>query len=90
MCEEKIKIYKPIIDGFGEEKQKIKAIEELSELEKELCKNLNGLPNIAAITEEMADVSIMLDQLKIIFNNEKEMQQKVAEKIERTYKMLGL
>lgn len=38
----------------------------------------------------MADVSLMIDQLLIIFDNEKEWQQITAQKIERTYKRLGI
>lgn len=40
---------KKIISFWGEKKQKIKAVEELSELQKEICKNMNDQhydPNI--------------------------------------------
>ena len=43
------------------------AIEEMSELTKELIKHRRGQRNILAIAEEIADVEIMLEQLKIIF-----------------------
>lgn len=49
------------IDTYGTEQQIIVAIEELSELQKELTKIL--------LAEEMADVRIMLLQLGFIFNN---------------------
>ena len=57
---------KEIIDYYGEEKQMIKAIEEMSELQKELCKTLIGKGNRDSLVEEIADVQIMLDQLKLI------------------------
>lgn len=43
------------------------AIEEMSELTKELCKHRRGQRNILHIAEEIADVEIMLEQLKMIF-----------------------
>lgn len=52
------------IQTFGEKNQTIVAIEELSELQKELCKLLRGsCDNDERIAEEIADVKIMLDQL---------------------------
>lgn len=54
------------ISTYGSDMQLIVAIEELSELEKELCKFLRGKKNFAAAAEEYADVQIMLEQIKII------------------------
>lgn len=48
---------------FGVESQAVVAIEEMSELQKELCKLLRGKPNIDHIAEEIADVEIMLAQM---------------------------
>lgn len=52
---------------YGATAQTIVAIEELSELQKELTKSLRGIGNIDHIAEELADVEIMLDQLRIIY-----------------------
>lgn len=60
-------IIKKAIEHNGNTKQKIVAIEELSELQKEICKELRGLGNIDHITEEIADVEIMLKQLKKMY-----------------------
>jgi hypothetical protein len=49
---------------FGLEKQIIKCVEELSELQKELCKQLWGQGNLENIKEEIADVEIMIEQVK--------------------------
>lgn len=57
------------IDTYGTEHQIIVAIEELSELQKELTKILRGKGNKGHLAEEMADVRIMLSQLGFIFNN---------------------
>jgi len=50
---------------FGLDKQMIKCIEELSELQKELCKYSLGQGNLEHTIEEIADVEIMLEQMKL-------------------------
>jgi hypothetical protein len=69
MSFEEYVIERDAVDTYGKESQLIVAIEELSELTKELTKNLRGEDNTNHIYEEMADVQIMLDQLHIIFKN---------------------
>ncbi len=77
-------IFKEMILKFGD-KQVIVAIEELSELQKELCKNLRGKENASEVAEEIADVYIMLEQMKIWCNiSEEEIQDKIEEKLKRT------
>lgn len=56
------------INKWGCHLQTIVAIEELAELQKELTKALRDKPNRKKITEEIGDVEIMIEQLKIIFN----------------------
>ena len=56
------------IEVYGKDMQLNVAIEELSELIKEICKNKRGSDNREAIIEEMADCYIMLKQLEIIFD----------------------
>lgn len=51
----------------GKEGQSIVAIEELSELQKELCKMLRGIGNPEHLAEEIADVEIMLCQIKELY-----------------------
>lgn len=55
------------LEAFGAEAQVIMAIEEMSELTKELCKNGRGQENTTHIAEEIADVEIMLQQMKMLF-----------------------
>lgn len=52
----------------GYKMQTMVAIEEMSELTKELIKHMRGRSNNEAIAEEIADVEIMLCQLKIIYD----------------------
>lgn len=42
------------------------SVEEMTELTKEICKRKRGKDNHAAIVEEVADVLIMIEQLKIM------------------------
>lgn len=44
------------------------AVEEMAELTKELMKNIRGDDNRAHIVEEMADVYIVLNGLRILFD----------------------
>lgn len=62
-----IDLYKKLILKYGKEAQIIVAIEELSELQKELTKWLRGKGSIEHIAEEIADVNIMIQQLEFIF-----------------------
>lgn len=55
------------IATYGADLQLTVAVEELSELIKEICKNKRGKDNRDQIIEEMADCYIMLEQLAIIF-----------------------
>lgn len=67
--EEEETVFDEAIEAFGAAKQAVKAVEELSELQKELCKWLIGESRRESLSEEMADVGIMLDQLGRIFRN---------------------
>ena len=58
--------YKKAIDTYGKDKQLDVVIEEMSELTKEICKFTRGQDNHQQIVEEIADVEIMLQQLKMI------------------------
>lgn len=67
MTDEQKEILKEAIKHYGAQMQVNVAIEEMSELTKELCKSVRNNANYANIAEEIADVTIMLEQLKIIF-----------------------
>lgn len=73
------------VDHYGPTSQMNKALEELSELINELVKHLRNDPRSsrAKVTEEMADVRIMLDQLSIIFENEEQVKAVMLEKARR-------
>lgn len=62
-----IDTYKQAIETYGVRAQKLMAIEEMSELTKEICKDFRGKLNREHLIEEMADVLIMLDQMLLMY-----------------------
>ena len=81
---EQLNVLKSLVGKYGD-KQIIVCIEEMSELTKELCKNLRGHYNLDKIYEEMADVYIMLAQMQILLQMEVEgLEYMINKKIERT------
>ena len=75
--------YTAAVAAYGKHSQLIMAMEEMAELTKELSKNIRGEKNISGISEEIADVEIMLEQLKIIFGNRAEVDQHRSYKLKR-------
>lgn len=72
------------ISAYGSGMQLDVAIEEMSELTKEIVKYKRGKDNKKAITEELADVYIMLRQVKKICRiNEAEVMKIIEKKFER-------
>jgi len=62
------KVYRAALTLWGADAQTLMAFEEMAELQKELCKHARGKDNREAIAEEIADVEIMLEQMKILHN----------------------
>ncbi|MGN0733700.1 MAG: hypothetical protein ACI4LC_05960 [Emergencia sp.] len=82
-------ILQAYIDKYGEEAQARMAIEEMSELTKEICKRFRGDDNLDHIAEEIADVEIMLDQLKMMFVLEEKTKAYRKYKIKRMVERIG-
>lgn len=72
-------------ERYGIRSQSIVAIEEMSELQKELTKLLRGEceNRIDRISEEMADVYIMLEQLEILIKNHAAIDEWKVKKLRR-------
>ena len=69
MRPDQMKTIHRVISTFGERNQKMQTLEELLELQSALFENVHrGTDNRANIVEEVADVEVMLIQLKQIFN----------------------
>ena len=69
-----------ILNSQSVDVNKTIVIEELSELQKELCKDLRGYNRREEIKEEMADVYICLQLLKEIYNFSDEELKKMYER----------
>lgn len=79
--------FKFLVMRNGSNAQLIVTIEELSELTKELTKVLRGNGKISHVVEELTDVEIMLDQVKLILNiSDEEIEKARIEKLNRTKK----
>lgn len=88
--DEKVEILIKAIEKYGDKAQILQSIEEMSELTKELLKNVNrNSENVNEIIEEMADVQIMIIQLIMIYSEkDSEMKNKFWGAID--YKILRL
>ena len=76
-------IFRSAIDTYGSVMQITVVFEEMSELQKELCKYLRGSGSQENIAEEIADVEIMMEQMKMLFNWETSVLQVREKKVKR-------
>lgn len=76
------------IETFGPELQQLVAIEEMSELQKELCKRYRGFDNQEHIAEEIADVEIVLEQLTMMFRCRGKVGEIRSEKVKRLWERI--
>lgn len=81
--DERLKVYTNALIAYGEEAQCIVAIEELSECAKEICKVLRGKGDPQHLAEEIADATIMLEQLRYLFGINEDVCEWMDSKIKR-------
>lgn len=65
--EKQIAIIHRALENFGSVNELVVTIEELSELQKEVTKFLRNQGSVENVIEELSDVYIVLEYLKIIF-----------------------
>ena len=82
-------ILQEAIDRYGTEAQLMMVLEEMSELQKEICKWFRGKRDRDAIADEVADVEIMLAQLKMIFDIDRKVFDHKEQKVKRLYNRLS-
>jgi len=83
-------IYQKALDKWRIESQIKVAVEEMAELTVELMKygrKING-STVEDITKEIADVEIMLSQLKVYFGNKEKVENLKKLKLERLEELL--
>lgn len=66
--EERQRVYEAALDKWGQKMQATVAIEEMSEVIKEITKMLRGDLDRKHMAEEIADATIMLEQLRQMLN----------------------
>ena len=81
--EERAQVYAMALDKFGAEMQLVVAIEEMSEVQKEICKAIRGEVNLMHLAEEVADTTIMLEQIRLMFGINGEVCAVMDAKVER-------
>ena len=64
---ERESVYRDAIKVYGQRLQETVAIEELSEVIKEICKLQRRQGSVGKLAEEIADATIMLEQLRMIY-----------------------
>lgn len=79
-----------LIDHYGTLNQKLIAIEEMAELQKAIVKHIRqeSEENINSVIEEIADVQVMLEQLKMIFSCKSKIDEIMDAKIDRQIKRI--
>lgn len=65
--EDRKNVYQAALRKWGVDLQTMMAVEEMSELTKEICKIKRGKMDLDALSDEIADVTIMLEQLREIY-----------------------
>ena len=88
MTESELRTLRRAVDVYGARRQVVKALEELGELTQALCKWLGGDdPDPGLILghmhEEIADVEIMLAQLRMMTRADRQIDQWIALKVAR-------
>lgn len=76
-------IFQKALDTWGADAQALCLLEEMAELQDALCKYKRGRRSRDDIAEEIADVGIMLDQMKLHFQIEEDVEAQRARKTAR-------
>lgn len=87
--DERKKIYYAALKKWGFEAQIWMVIEEMSELQKEICKVERGKRDYDALADEIADTIIMLEQLQLMFGLNNLVSQHMDAKITRLKERLN-
>jgi NTP pyrophosphatase (non-canonical NTP hydrolase) len=87
--DEMIGLYLRALYEWGADAQTLMVFEEMSELQKELCKHARGGDNAESIADEIADVIIMLEQMMVLHDCQQLVKERKEYKLERLKKRLG-
>ena len=87
--ERRAEVYDLAAEHFGATNQLVVAIEELSECQKEICKAMRGMADEDHLAEEIADATIMLEQVRLMFSVNEKVCEEMDRKIMRLSKLIG-
>ena len=88
--EEREKVYMNALVHYGEGKQMVKCLEELAECQQAICKIILGGVDFDHLAEEIADATIVLEQMRLLFNNNDAVCAYMDAKVQRLdYKLKG-
>ena len=88
--QERKAIYEAALEQWGSQAQTMMAVEEMSELTKEICKLFRGKGDMEALADEIADVTITLEQLRLIYDLNDKVCDHMDSKVHRLAGRLGL
>ena len=88
--DERREIYRAALHKWGAEAQSMKAIEEMSELTKEICKLGFRQGDLECLADEIADVTIMMEQLRLIYNINDKVCEHMDYKLTRLKSKIGM
>lgn len=87
--QERAEVYRMALGTYGTTVQMIVALEELSEAQKEICKQLRGQGSLDHLAEEVADATIVLEQVRLTYGIDALVCEKMDEKVERLRQRLA-
>jgi hypothetical protein len=79
----RVKTYMNALVTYGDHKQMVKCLEELAECQQAICKILIGGENFDHLAEEIADATITLEQMRLLFNINDRVCEYMDEKVKR-------
>ena len=83
-------VYGDAIAHYGRESQIMMAVEEMAELTKELAKAFRPAGTTREqLMDEIADVTIMMEQLRLVFDMNEEVQGRIDYKVQRLAQRIG-
>jgi hypothetical protein len=81
--EERCRTYTNALIANGDRAQMIVAVEELAECQQAICKILRGGEDFRHLAEEIADATIMLEQVRLMFNINEQVCEFMDRKVQR-------
>lgn len=81
--EDRAIVYTNALIHYGDQKQMVKCVEELAECQQAICKIILGGENFDNMAEEIADATIMLEQMRLMFNINNRVCQYMDAKVRR-------